>query len=189
MEKSELDKKIDKAFINLNALSCIDESPPKIINTPQLTSHQREICNNIKSAIVCNNLRRVVLRGSAGVGKTFMVDTMIRELYEEYFKTGKVLITAPTNKAVAVLLNKAEDNIKWWMEYTTIHRALQLKRVINGKTGEVSFEQKIDDRNPPFRNCKLLIIDEASMLSTELLKFLEGYPHLTIIFLGKMLPK
>lgn len=148
-----------------------------------LTPHQVEIMNNIFTSLREGN-KKILLQGSAGVGKTFLMNILVKEYRTQFNKRGLVFITAPTNKAVAVLLDKAGDNVEYYMNYLTIHKALQLKRIIDDKTGETSFQQKIDERNPPFKNCDLLIVDEASMISSEILKYIQLYENFPIIFVA-----
>lgn len=183
-----LDSFLDSAEKNLQS-SLEKEKEKASVTIPEvdlLTAHQRDIMFQIFNAIVVEKQNRIVLQGSAGVGKTFLVNTLIKQYYKQYCKYGIIYVTAPTNKAVAVLLNKAGTNYPYYLEYLTIHKALQLKRDINPKTGEVKFVQKIDSKNPPFRNAKLIIVDEASMLSTELKGFLDlpEYRHIPIIYVG-----
>ena len=73
------------------------------------------------------------------------------------------------------------------MEFSTIHRALYLKRIVNEKTGTVSFKPDYNPRREaPFHNTTIAVIDEASMLNSELLYYLENerYNKTVMIFLG-----
>lgn len=149
-----------------------------------LTPHQNSIKNQILDAI-SRGVKRIVVKGSAGVGKTFMVKYLIEE-YKKTQRFGMVGITAPTNRAVSVLMEK-QPSPPYYMVFSTIHKALFLKRKINEKTGEVSFAP---DYNPskerPFKGYSLNIVDESSMLNSELLYHLENpaYSDVIMIFLG-----
>lgn len=159
-------------------------------NENPLTPHQNSIKNKVLDAI-SSGVNKIIVKGSAGVGKTFMVKYLIQE-FRKSNNYGLISITAPTNRAVTVLMSK-EPNAPYWMTFSTIHKALFLKRKIDEKSGKVSFSP---DYNPskeaPFRNCRLIMIDEASMLNSELLYYLEdkAYAHIPMIFLGdsKQLP-
>jgi hypothetical protein len=128
--------------------------------------------------------KRVIISGSAGVGKTFMVNELIKQLPENL--AYRILCTAPTNKAVAVLSSKIDKagNISM----STTHSGLELKMHINYRTGERSFI--IDPRkekDSQLKTVSLLIIDEASMVSTLILEYIEvlAKKHgFAVLFLG-----
>lgn len=145
----------------------------------EITPHQNEALTNILDGIH-SGLTRIVLTGSAGTGKTFLVNELIKR-----YHTGKgfIYVTAPTHKALAVLKGKINDNPFYNLEFSTIHKALKLKRDINNRTGVIKFIQKFPRKFPPFPSCKLLIIDEASMLNQEMLDHLKQYKF-PIIFIG-----
>jgi len=145
----------------------------------ELTTHQGEILSEILDAIQ-QGRTRIVLKGAAGVGKTFLVNEVINNIRLKNSKL--VYLTTPTHKALAVLRGKVSPNIG--IRYSTIHSALHLKRIIDEKTGEISFKQRRDSKQgKPFNRCGLLIIDEASMLNTELLEHLKEC-HFPILFIG-----
>lgn len=150
-----------------------------------LTIHQSDIIN--QAMIILSNSNRLLIKGSAGVGKTFVCDSLIdRYLLANYIRPWeKILCTAPTNKAIAVLKGKIEerDNIL----FSTVHSAMKLKRQINFKTGDISFKPSYSEKYPPLKNVVLLVIDEASMLNTEVLKYVEQHAKeqgTVVIFLG-----
>lgn len=141
-----------------------------------LTPHQDEKMQLLVDAIE-SGLNRVVLTGSAGVGKTYLVNYLLKYFAQ---KAGKMFITAPTHKALAVL--KGKIDIEYNAEFSTIHSALKLKRKFT-PDGKVFFAQEFSERYPPFSGCSLLVIDEASMLNQEMLSHLKQY-HFPIIFIG-----
>jgi hypothetical protein len=156
-----------------------------------LTKHQNLICNQIISKIIDEKEKHIILKGCAGVGKTYMVNGLIEQYRNMLgFQYKRVYLCAPTNKAVAVLEEKARQyfgSIPSWMTLKTIHSALFLKRQINEKTGEIFFKP---DYNPakekPFDAASLVIVDESSMLNTEILTRLEDekFKHIPFIFVG-----
>ena len=98
-------------------------------------------------------------------------------------KSDSIYCSAPTNKAVAVLKGKVNVPVR----FVTTHSAMKLKRVIDYKTGDISFKPDFDPKFPPLKGVRLFIIDECSMLNTELLEFIEKYAVLqgcTVIFIG-----
>ena len=128
-----------------------------------LTEHQNQVMNDILEALK-NNKKKIVLKGSAGVGKTFLVQYLIKE-YRKIRPSGTVVIAAPTNRAVSVLMEK-QPKPPYYMIFQTIHKALFLKRHINEKTGVVTFKPDYNPkRERPFKGCSLVIVDEASKVT------------------------
>lgn len=148
-----------------------------------LTQHQEEKMNTGLGILSTGN--RLLIKGSAGVGKTFLVDVLIDRFREMFRNNRTVLCSAPTNKAVAVLKGKIRPKNN--LEFSTTHSALKLKRQINNKTGEVKFTPWFDERYPPLKGICLMIVDEASMINTEILEYIETYAtmhHVKVVFLG-----
>lgn len=133
----------------------------------ELTPHQQEREDRV-IWLVEKGKKRVVIIGSAGVGKTVLVGSLVK-YFSNKFRYGCIYVTAPTNKALAVLKTKVEegDNII----FKTIHSALRLKKYDDSKTGKRTFVKgyrngipKADD----FEVSKICIIDESSMLNSEI---------------------
>lgn len=107
------------------------------------------------------------LKGYAGTGKTYLLQNFIRSI-----KTKDVVVTAPTHKAVGV----ANGNC-------TIHSYLSLK--IKHKEDKQVLTQAYFTDN--IREGVIVIIDESSMVSRELLGYIldaqEKY-NLKLIFIG-----
>src|SRR5664279_5443518 len=96
-----------------------------------------------------------LLTGAAGTGKTFT----LREVVEyAIMKHIKVIVTAPTNKAVKVLKKMVDLKVI----FATIHSALGMKEFIDPH-GVLSF--KADPKaGYPAEDYDLIIVDESSML-------------------------
>lgn len=151
------------------------------------TPHQQEKLSQALSILKRED--RLVLTGSAGVGKTFLVDLLIKRLPISPYKA--IYCSAPTNKAVSVLREKVTKGDR--IEFLTTHSAMKLKRAINYRTGEVSFKPYFTEKYPPLKGVGLLIIDESSMLNSDLLGHIETYSekfNVKVVFIGdeKQLP-
>lgn len=100
--------------------------------------------------------------GSAGVGKTFMM-----QILPSLFPAERTLCTAPTNKAVKVLRKVIPAEI----ECVTIHKFLGLS-VKNVKDKKVSYRSGTYDPTE-WAHVKLVLVDEGSMLDDNLTGFME----------------
>jgi len=127
-----------------------------------LTPHQEEKRQSLTEILKKENF--AVLEGSAGVGKTYMVNEFISMLPKE-LKKGNIVCAAPTHKALAVLVSKidTEESIK----FKTLDSLLCYRAVTNNKTGKREFVSKPNPMYPPLEGVGLLIIDEASMVGVQ----------------------
>lgn len=152
-----------------------------------LTQHQQDKKEELLS-LIRDGHKRVVLKGSAGVGKTFLVQELITAIRRDYKRSGMFYITAPTNKALAVIKGKVQQTM--YTEFKTIHSALCLVRHVDNITGEKSYVPSKYAGMSPFSSASLCIMDEASMLSNEMLTHLKNFPGMLTIFVGdeKQLP-
>lgn len=137
-----------------------------------LTDHQNKAL--IRALDIIRRGKRLLIKGSAGVGKTYITKELLSRL-----SINSVLCTAPTNKAVAVL-NESIGRSHY--QFSTTHSALKLKRRIDYETGEITFVENDPD---PLFDTEILLVDEASMLSKELVEFIELFSRdCKVIFLG-----
>jgi thymidine kinase len=147
-----------------------------------LTKHQQEKFNEVMSHIG-NKEKRILLKGSAGVGKTWLVHTIVKEL-STITKAKRILCSAPTHKALSVIRTKViVDEVK----FTTVHSTLQYKSITDKKTGERIFKSCPNVNWPPLNNIDYWIIDEASMIDSEMVRSIEKCAKTqdtTVIFVG-----
>lgn len=144
----------------------------------------------------------MVLEGFAGTGKTVTINRIIEDVAEtdsgqglpDLFSDAKstssyaVGMTATTNKAVRVLKSFSEFKDK--VEFGTLHSFCGLKQDINVKTGKISYVadgKSRPDKPLPIELIDVLIVDESSMLNSDLFgilyKFWERYKF-KVIFVG-----
>jgi len=125
----------------------------------------------------------IVIKGSAGVGKTFLTDSLIKFLEKTLPRRKKILCSAPTHKALSVLRRKITVPVK----FNTIHSTLQYKPYTNPQDGTKEFISMPSDEWPPLQNVAYWIIDEASMIDIQMLINIEYYAKkegVTVIFIG-----
>ena len=122
-----------------------------------LNMQQREIYMHIYHAFKNGKIdEKIVVLGSAGTGKSFLIDT-IYQLMTRYFdrtrggdkgKT-KVLLMAPTGIAA------------FQIDGSTIHSALSLPK------NQLKFKKLSDDIREELNQVEIIIFDEVSMISNE----------------------
>lgn len=148
-----------------------------------LTTHQNQKFLEALEILLIS--KRLVIKGSAGVGKTYMVNELIKELMVKFniYSANQIYCSASTNKAVGVLKEKVTEDVT----FITAHAALKMKRKIDKKTGKKSFEPSFHEKYPPLQGVKLFIIDEASMIPLHLLYYIEEYAtrfNCVVIYIG-----
>jgi len=153
-----------------------------------LTAHQEENAHLFIDLVKAGH-KRILIKGSAGTGKTFMTQYLIYVLKTELYQYGAVYVTAPTHKALSVLKTKIEA--KNYITFRTIHSAHQLTQKIDFKTGKRSFVQaKENPLNPRFKAAQVVFVDEASMVEADIIKYNDEYPNILFVYIGdhKQLP-
>lgn len=103
-----------------------------------------------------------LLQGYAGTGKTYT----LKEFLNQY--NGRVIFTAPTNKATRVL-RETLATPQYKPECKTIYSLLGLQMQANGEIKELVVpEEPID-----LTQYKLVVVDEGSMVNSMLFSFIE----------------
>lgn len=103
-----------------------------------------------------------LLQGYAGTGKTFLLADIVNFIDTR----GKVIVTAPTHKAVRVL----RDMVGAGPKYSTTHAALGMKQIIKDD-GTIMFKND-PSLGFPAEDYTHIIIDEASMINDEIFETL-----------------
>jgi exodeoxyribonuclease V alpha subunit len=121
-----------------------------------LSDHQRETLQ----AILCSPL--AILAGTPGTGKTYSAAALVRGLLRRPGRQRpRIIVAAPTGKA-AVRITEALRRYSLPLEAHTLHLTLG---VLGYSSGKANFAR--GELNP--LDCDLLIIDEGSMVDTDLM--------------------
>lgn len=125
----------------------------------ELTIDQGKAFKSLYDAIQAGESTTRLL-GYAGTGKSHTLTRLVRSLHRP------IVLTAPTNKAATVLRGMASEMGNDQIEVTTIHKALGLKPDVDYRTGKMSLKRI---RGADIPDDALVVVDEASMVSRELL--------------------
>ncbi len=116
-----------------------------------------------------------VLTGYAGTGKTFLLNAIIKD--ELRLRDSDIAFIAPTGKAASVLTQKGT-------RATTIHQLIYTPIDRKDKNKDDKNKKKVDFiRKSSIGNLKLIVIDEASMLSQKILEDVMSF-HIPILLSG-----
>lgn len=145
----------------------------------KLTEQQQQIYENIiedikeiKSGDIFGEHSWLSLKGPAGSGKTFLNKQIVKTLLGMNFN---IAVVAPTHQAVKVIRDTIGIQHKK-LKFTSLHSFLGLKPGdINPETGERKFKRTAKKYLSGMAKEKfdICILDESSMVSHELFKFLK----------------
>lgn len=131
-----------------------------------LTDEQKKVYSHLLGFLHNPNKQAIIIDGSGGVGKSFMVNYICNNLIEDYKCScqisGKnpeyrfIIPTATTNKACESLSQYLKTSVQ------TIHNYLGLVVFDDFNTGETSV---IPSRSYRTRHNEVILIDEASMIN------------------------
>lgn len=148
--------------------------------------------------ITQNEHKIFYLLGYAGTGKTFLIGYFIRKILMEY-KKKKIYICAPTHQALKIIescvsanVDNRSEEINKTIYFTTIHKFLEFKPIIDNINGTKKFTSK-NNMQKNYNENVFVIIDECSMISQEMANKLDIFitsNKIKIIFMGdnKQLP-
>lgn len=160
----------------------------------KLNEKQKLCIEKINSFLFDKKDKYFYLLGYAGTGKTFLIGKIIKDLLYES-KMDHIFICAPTHQALYVIESYLKSNMPpneqinflTKMSFVTIHKLLEFKPVIMADDGSKIFKSNKESKFLKRMEDKLVVIDECSMISRdiviELNKYVDLYP-LKVIFLG-----
>lgn len=160
---------LQTALANIGQQFGIPVAVPVVVEEPKLSDDQQRAWAKL-SAWVLNDKRYFVLRGFAGTGKTFLMKKLSGLSKNVYF-------TAPTNKASQVLSLAVGQPTKTTFSLLGI----RMKQV------EDRLVLTFGDDLPNLPANSIIVVDEASMLNSELVEFIERVAEATgckVLFVG-----
>ncbi len=134
-----------------------------------LTTSQQEVLSLLHSFFKNSSINTFILKGYAGTGKTFLMQHLAKELQEN---KASFSFLATTGRAATVLNGKTGFNAR------TVHGELYHFHEVNGDNENIPKNAPIDsfgqmklifNLRQKDESDRLYIIDESSMLSTEVL--------------------
>lgn len=154
---------------------------PRNLIPADLNEGQKEAYIQMRSFIESHDNRMYLLEGYAGTGKTYLVGKLLRYVKEAH-TNWLIAVTAPTNKAVKVLMRSGNINDNK-VKFQTIHKLLGLKEEITADGKQIFTRNQYEECSIEEHN--LIIVDEVSMLNDDLFKEIEQYSgSVKIIFMG-----
>lgn len=153
---------------HLSEMTCLSESTESLNrilnNLPFTLTKEQEIALTKEWQFLNSNETFFLIKGYAGTGKSTIIFAAIKEL----LRLGKrVVLTAPTNKAVNILLKMAVNN-NIQVPAMTIHQLLGLGMVNKGTKKVLA---QVNSSCIHLFDC--IILDECSMVNSELWQWIE----------------
>lgn len=154
--------------MNININTNIDAMDNK--QTLTLTEEQQKVYDELINFITKTKEQEHLFLGFAGVGKTFVVSTLINNIMKNKL-CRRISVCCPTHKSLNVMKSKlfetsTTSTISANIDIMTIHRLLNYQQFIDSK-GEVYYAK--GKTEPQFSIYDLILIDECSMLSNQII--------------------
>ena len=151
---------------------------------PILNGEQQKRLDSLRG-LLRQGVGRILLEGSAGTGKTHLLCALIASLLEDGYSPNEIQVATPTNKAVAVIQGKL-NRYGIPVHGVTLHSLLGIRGEVDEGQGMVVFRPNPHTELDWLEETRILLIDEASMIGSELLGFLERVvgDTIPILFLG-----
>ena len=147
----------------------------------EFTRQQKRAVQAIQTFLNASNQKLLLLAGYPGTGKSTTIVQVVRDLIT--LQQQKVVLTAPTNKAVGVLKQMAVQQ-SLYVECMTIHQLLGLSVINRGSSRQL-------ERSSPshLERFDLAVVDECSMVNQALWHWIQqsaqqGWCQTKIILMG-----
>jgi hypothetical protein len=123
-----------------------------------------------------------VLTGNPGSGKSYTIQEICKSIYR--MDNPEIALCAPTHKAKHILAQMAKAaGLPNSVAISTVHSLLSLRPNGYDSEGNQLWRQVRERCNPvPWETFGLVVCDESSMLSEELLAYIPSYPP--VIYIG-----
>lgn len=156
--------------------------------TVTLSPSQQKAVEEFRDFLNDDEQHEFLISGFAGSGKSFLVEYLIHAVDREFqvarmidpqARMPQLYFTATTNKATHVLSEMLGQ------QTYTIHKLLGLSVEINYKNGK---QRLVAKHSPKSLSNSIVFIDEASMITRDLLKYIQEYARLAtrckIVYIG-----
>lgn len=143
---------------------------------PQLTLEQGQAIETMVTFLRDPEAQFFLLAGYAGTGKTFCIQNLVD------LARGRLIFTAPTNKATKVLRDTLTTD-QYKPECRTIYSLLGLRLEANGEVKELAVPEDPVD----LTKYRAVIVDEGSMVNSKLFAFIQQVANdqkVKFIFMG-----
>jgi len=162
-----------------------------IKQTFTLTEEQQKVYDELINFITKSNEKKILLTSAAGTGKTTLITKLINDVIKNKFCT-RIAVCCPTHKALNVLKGKLfatseKPTISSNIDIMTIHRLLNYQNYIDN-SGEIYYAKGAAE--PNWSIYQLVVIDECSMLSNQIINDIENEikkdknKKIKVLFLG-----
>lgn len=142
---------------------------------PELTPDQAEALRNIEAAYEPGTF--YLLTGHAGTGKTYLMQRLTKSMLAN---KRRVVLSAPTHKAVTVLARKLAEAKIEGVACRTIHSVLSLKA--KPQTDRLVFQR---ERGAEPVTADIVVVDECSMVDQDLFRHIKRHlPNAFVLFVG-----
>ena len=177
-----MDDELSESEQAIDPLATTDQEPYEMLPGIYANYGQLNALSNPKKFALGESIM-YLLTGYSGSGKTTIIQAWLRDLRADGY-TGRVVFTAPTNKAANVLRGMVNQ---WGLqvECLTCAKLLGLKPVLDYETGRQRFKKSYSEESV-IQDYDLVVVDEASMVNEELWGYLaeEANMFTRILFMG-----
>jgi len=153
----------------------------KTLVPAELNEGQKDAYKQLIEFVESNGSDMFLLEGFAGTGKSYLIGKVVRWVVDTY-PQWNVGMTAPTNKAVKVLMRSGKAGSRR-LRYQTIHKLLGLKQEITSDGRQIFTKDKREAST--IEEYNIIVVDEVSMLNDELFDEIQQHSgYVKIIFMG-----